>query len=94
MIVVGIFNLGMGDAEKGLVYINLPTAQTLYNLRDQETEVVVSLEKVGQESVIDFNDYIQVCNDHIRSQVNGKGIHWVVIVIDRFFRHAGIGPAR
>jgi ABC-type lipoprotein release transport system permease subunit len=30
MIVVGIFDLGLGDAEKGLVYINLPVAQTLY----------------------------------------------------------------
>jgi ABC-type lipoprotein release transport system permease subunit len=49
MTVVGIFDLGMGDAEKGLVYINLPVAQTLYNLRDQETEVAVTLEKIGQE---------------------------------------------
>jgi ABC-type lipoprotein release transport system permease subunit len=52
MTVVGIFNLGMGDAEKGLVYINLPTAQTLYNLRDQETEVTISLAQVGQESTL------------------------------------------
>jgi ABC-type lipoprotein release transport system permease subunit len=52
MTVVGIFNLGMGDAEKGLVYINLPTAQTLYNLRDQETEVTISLAQVGQESAL------------------------------------------
>ena len=50
MTIVGIFNLGMGDAEKGLVYINLPTAQTLYNLRDQETEVTISLTQVGMES--------------------------------------------
>jgi len=52
MTVVGIFNLGMGDAEKGLVYINLPTAQTLYNLRDQETEVAVTLDQVGQENAV------------------------------------------
>jgi ABC-type lipoprotein release transport system permease subunit len=52
MTVVGIFNLGMGDAEKGLVYINLPTAQTLYNLRDQETEVAVTLNQVGQENAL------------------------------------------
>ena len=52
MTVVGIFNLGMGDAEKGLVYINLPTAQTLYNLRDQETEVAVTLNQVGQENAM------------------------------------------
>ncbi len=49
MTVVGTFNLGMGDAEKVLVYINLPVAQTLYNLRDQETEVAVTLEQIGQE---------------------------------------------
>jgi ABC-type lipoprotein release transport system permease subunit len=50
MTVVGIFNLGLGDAEKGLVYINLPTAQTLYNLREQETEVTITLTQVGLES--------------------------------------------
>ncbi|NCF66677.1 MAG: FtsX-like permease family protein [Chloroflexi bacterium] len=49
MTIVGIFNLGLGDAEKGLVYINLPVAQTLYNLRDQETEVAITLEEIGQE---------------------------------------------
>ncbi len=52
MTVVGIFNLGMGDAEKGLVYINLPTAQTLYNLRNQETEVSITLQRVGQEDAV------------------------------------------
>ena len=52
MTVVGIFNLGLGEAEKGLVYINLPTAQTLYNLRGQETEIAVSLEEIGQEDVL------------------------------------------
>ena len=52
MTVVGIFNLGLGDAEKGLVYINLPTAQTLYNLRDQETEVTITLTQVGQENAL------------------------------------------
>jgi ABC-type lipoprotein release transport system permease subunit len=52
MTVVGIFDLGLGDAEKGLVYINLPTAQTLYNLRDQETEVAITLNRVGQEDAL------------------------------------------
>ncbi|KAA3657983.1 MAG: ABC transporter permease [Chloroflexi bacterium] len=52
MTIVGIYNLGMEEIERGTVFINLPTAQTLYNLRDQETEVVVSLEKVGQESIL------------------------------------------
>jgi ABC-type lipoprotein release transport system permease subunit len=49
MAVVGIFDLGLGEAEKGLVFINLPTAQTLYNLRGEVTEVAVILEKIGQE---------------------------------------------
>lgn len=52
MTVVGIFDLGLGEAEKGLVYMNLPTAQTLYNLRGQETEIAVILEKVGQEEAL------------------------------------------
>jgi ABC-type lipoprotein release transport system permease subunit len=52
MTVVGIFDLGLGEAEKGLVFINLPTAQTLYNLRDQVTEVAVVLEKIGQEDTL------------------------------------------
>lgn len=52
MTIVGIFNLGLGDAEKGLVYINLPVAQTLYNLRDQETEVAITLEQIGQEEAL------------------------------------------
>ncbi len=52
MTVVGIYNLGTKEAEKITVLITLPTAQTLYNLRDQETEVAVSLQKVGQEEAL------------------------------------------
>lgn len=52
MTVVGIFDLGLGEAEKSLVFINLPTAQTLYNLRGEVTEVAVILEKIGQEKAI------------------------------------------
>jgi ABC-type lipoprotein release transport system permease subunit len=52
MTVVGIFSLGLGEAEKGLVYINLPVAQTLYNLRDQETEVAITMEQIGQEEAL------------------------------------------
>jgi ABC-type lipoprotein release transport system permease subunit len=52
MTVVGIFDLGLGEAEKGLVYINLPTAQTLYNLRNQETEIAVILAEIGQENAL------------------------------------------
>ncbi|MFQ5593424.1 MAG: ABC transporter permease [Anaerolineae bacterium] len=49
MTVVGIYDLGMPDAEKITVLITLPEAQSLYDLRNQATEVAIFLEKVGQE---------------------------------------------
>jgi ABC-type lipoprotein release transport system permease subunit len=52
MIVVGIYDLGMAEAEKGMAFITLAEAQTLYDLRDQATEVTVVLEKVGQENAV------------------------------------------
>ncbi len=52
MTIVGIFDLGLGDAEKSLAYMNLPTAQTLYNLRGQETEIAVILKEIGQENAL------------------------------------------
>ena len=52
MTVVGIYDLGMAEAEKGMVFITLPEAQSLYNLREQETEVAITLQKVGQEETV------------------------------------------
>ena len=52
MTIVGIYDLGLEEAEKGMVFINLPDAQTLYNLRNQQTEVTISLEIVGQEETL------------------------------------------
>lgn len=52
MTIVGIFDLGLGDAEKGLVFMNLPTAQILYNMRGEVTEVAVILEEIGQEDIL------------------------------------------
>lgn len=52
MTVIGIYNLGLDEAEKGSVFIPLSEAQTLYNLRDQETEVTVSLDTIGQERTL------------------------------------------
>jgi ABC-type lipoprotein release transport system permease subunit len=49
MTIVGVYDLGMAEAEKGTVFITLPEAQSLYNLPDQITEVTVSLRSVGQE---------------------------------------------
>ena len=52
MTIVGIYDIGMSDIEKGLVYISLLEAQTLFDLRDQATEVAVYLAQVGQEPQI------------------------------------------
>lgn len=49
MTVVGIYDLGVTDAEKGMVYISLAEAQTLFDLPGQSTEVVIFLKSVGQE---------------------------------------------
>jgi len=49
MTIVGIYDLGIPEVEKGLVYISLLEAQTLFDLRDQATEVAIYLEQVGQE---------------------------------------------
>jgi putative ABC transport system permease protein len=67
MNVVGIFDLGLGEAEKGLVFINLPTAQTLYNLRGEVTEVAVILEKIGEEDVVIDNVAPQFPNHEVDS---------------------------
>ncbi len=55
MTIVGIFDLGLGEAEKGLVFMDLSTAQTLYNLRGEVTEIAVILEEIGQEDTL-IND--------------------------------------
>ncbi|MFB0535292.1 MAG: ABC transporter permease [Anaerolineae bacterium] len=47
--IVGIYDLGIAEVEKSLVYVSLLEAQTLFDLRDQATEVTVHLEQVGQE---------------------------------------------
>ena len=52
MTVVGIYDLGLAEAERGRVFMSLTEAQTLYNLRDQATEVSISLQSVGQEKAV------------------------------------------
>jgi ABC-type lipoprotein release transport system permease subunit len=52
MTVVGIYDLGMAEAEKGMAFITLPEAQLLYNLRDQATEVTLILHQVGDENAV------------------------------------------
>ena len=67
MTVVGIFDLGLGDAEKGLVFMNLLPAQTLYNLRGEVTEVAVVMEKIGQEEALINNIAPQFPNHEVDS---------------------------
>jgi ABC-type lipoprotein release transport system permease subunit len=52
MNIVGIYSLGLADAEKGRVFMTLPEAQSLYNLSGQATEVSISLQSVGQEAAV------------------------------------------
>lgn len=49
LVVVGIFDLGMEEAEQGMVFITLPEAQSLYRLPAQATEVAITLDVVGRE---------------------------------------------
>ena len=49
MTIVGIYDLKMPELEKRMVFMTLPEAQTLYNLRDQSTEIAISLQNVNQE---------------------------------------------
>ena len=52
MTIVGVYDLGMAEAEKGTVFITVLEAQSLYNLRDEITEVSISLQSVGQEQAV------------------------------------------
>ncbi|NJN84318.1 MAG: ABC transporter permease [Caldilineaceae bacterium] len=52
MTIVGIYDLGMKEAEKGMVFMTLAEAQSLYNLRDQATEVSITIQSMGQEQVV------------------------------------------
>ena len=50
--IAGIYDVGMPDIEKRTLYISLAEAQNLYGLAGQSTEVVISLQKLGQESAV------------------------------------------
>ena len=52
MTIAGIYNLGLKDAEKAMVFISLSEAGSLFNLRDQATEVAISLQEVGMEDAL------------------------------------------
>ena len=50
--IVGIYDLGSRDLEKGTAFITLDDAQSLFNLNNQATEVAVSLAGVTDESTV------------------------------------------
>ena len=52
MTIVGTYNIGIAEVEKRMVYVSLLEAQTLFDLRDQATEVALFLERVGQEAPV------------------------------------------
>jgi ABC-type lipoprotein release transport system permease subunit len=52
MTIAGMFNLGLADAEKGLVFISLGEAGSMFNLRGQATEVAISLQTIGIEEQV------------------------------------------
>ena len=50
MTVVGIYDVGVPSVEKTTIYMSLLEAQQLFGLDGQVTEVVISLEQIGQET--------------------------------------------
>ncbi|MDM8529376.1 FtsX-like permease family protein [Anaerolineales bacterium HSG24] len=52
MTIVGIYDLNMREVEEGMVFMSLPEAQTLYNLRQQATEVAITLQDMEQEDTV------------------------------------------
>ena len=52
MTVIGIYDIGIPSMEKGTAYISLAEAQSLFGLRDQSTEVQITLNAVGPEAAV------------------------------------------
>jgi len=52
MTVIGVYDIGLPSFEKGLVYISLIEAQSLFGLRDQSTEVQITLDGIGPEAAV------------------------------------------
>jgi len=52
MTIIGIYDLDIKDIEEAQVFVSLLEAQTLFDLRDQATEVGVYLEELGQEPAV------------------------------------------
>jgi ABC-type lipoprotein release transport system permease subunit len=52
MTIAGIFDVGMPDIEKATIYMSLPEAQSLYGMTGKSTEVLISLQQLGQEKAV------------------------------------------
>jgi ABC-type lipoprotein release transport system permease subunit len=52
MTVIGIYDIGIPSMEKATSYISLTEAQNLFGLRDQSTEVQITLQRVGTEEAV------------------------------------------
>jgi ABC-type lipoprotein release transport system permease subunit len=52
MTIVGIYDLGIKEIEEAQVYVSLLEAQTLFDLRDQATEIGIYLQELGQEPAV------------------------------------------
>ena len=52
MTIVGIYDLDIKAIEETQVFVSLPEAQTLFDLRGQATEIGVYLDGVGQEAAV------------------------------------------
>jgi ABC-type lipoprotein release transport system permease subunit len=49
MTIVGIYDVGVPSVEKNTIYVSLAEAQNLFGLDGQVTEIVITLEQIGQE---------------------------------------------
>lgn len=49
MTVIGIYDVGVPSVEKTTIYISLAEAQSLFGLDGEVTEIVISLQQIGQE---------------------------------------------
>lgn len=49
MTVVGIYDLGMPELERGTVYVSLGEAQSMFDLTGRSTEVAIVLKQLGKE---------------------------------------------
>ncbi len=67
--VIGIYDVGVPSVEKTTIYMSLAEAQSLFSLDGQVTEVVISLEQIGQEAGV---------VSYINSRVTGYEVNtWI-----------------